>query len=54
MRPVADWQLADVLALIVAAEPESLTLEYKRSEALCREERDEISKDIFGVRECRW
>lgn len=48
MKPVNEWTDIDVLALIVADTRESLTLDYKRSAALGREnsQRKELSKDV--------
>lgn len=48
MKPISEWTDADVEALIAADVRESLTLDYKRSAALGRDnvQRRELSKDI--------
>ena len=48
MKPVNEWTDSDVMALIVADVRESLTLDYKRSAALGRDNapRKELSKDV--------
>jgi hypothetical protein len=48
MRPIEEWDESDLHALIAAGVQESLTLDYKSSDALQRSDgkKNEISKDV--------
>ncbi|MFQ6391331.1 helix-turn-helix domain-containing protein [Priestia aryabhattai] len=48
MKKSLEWTEADILKLIESETPESLTLDYKRSESLGKDskKRNEISKDV--------
>jgi hypothetical protein len=48
MRPVQEWDESDLISLIRDEVPESLALDYKRSAALAKndKEKNELSKDV--------
>lgn len=46
MRPTTEWDLSDLEALIQARVTESITIDYKRSEALNDKSKKEIAKDV--------
>jgi len=49
VKPISEWTKEDLAKLVAAGEPESTTLEYKASQALHRNCRENISKWVSGM-----